>query len=34
MTRALSVLALSIIVAAPAVYIIGRLAWHIAEILP
>jgi hypothetical protein len=42
MTRALSILALSIIVAAPAVYIIGRLAWHVlavrldmpAEVLP
>jgi hypothetical protein len=28
----LAILALSLIVAAPAVYIIGRLTWHIAEI--
>jgi hypothetical protein len=34
MTRFLTILALAFIVAAPAVYIIGRLAWHIAEVLP
>ncbi len=32
--RALSILLMSVIVAAPAVYIIARLAWHISEVSP
>lgn len=32
--RVLTILALAFIVAAPAVWIIARMAWHIAEVTP